>query len=172
MNCRIKGRGVLLMLVFSLQAVADVNHLPVQIQSDSAMANLVQGVAAYSGHVQVTQGTRKLEANHLTLLRASNGAIESIAATGSPAKTEDQPKPNVARAYGEAETIYYYPQDALIKYKKNAKFTQAGNIFEGDEITYNIATQVVSSPKTTAGQGNTTIILPAYSSPLRKETST
>ena len=65
-------------------------------------------------------------------------------------------------AYGQAQTIYYFPEQGLVKYVNDAKFTQGGNVFSGDLITYNTKTEVVSSPKTKKGSGTTTIILPAY----------
>ncbi len=138
------------------------NTLPVTVTSNSATVNLQQGTAVYNGNVQAIQGTRKLQGNTLTIKRGDNGKIQSFLAEGNPAKTQEQPNPTSQVAYGQAQNIYYFPEQGLVKYVDKAQFTQGGNVFSGDVITYNTVTQVVSSPKVAGGSGVTTIILPAY----------
>lgn len=143
--------------------------LPLHVTSREASVNLEQGVATYKGDVVAVQGVRKLNSNTLSVNRDKSGAIDSFVAKGDPAKTEDQPNPKSGMAYGQARSIYYYPGQALVKYVDQARFTQGGNVFEGDELVYNITTQVVESPKVPHGSGTTTIILPPYSE-QKKET--
>ena len=143
-------------------ATASDGRAPIKISSDSATIDLGAGEAIYRGHVVATQGARKLTGNALTVQRGIDGKIKSFKAEGSPAKTQDQPSPSSKMAYGQAQTIYYFPEQGLVKYVDDAKFTQGGNVFSGDLITYNTTTEVVSSPKTQKGSGTTTIILPAY----------
>lgn len=143
-------------------ATSEDNNLPVNISSNSANANLQTGVVVYSGDVIATQGQRKLTGNTLTIMRGSDGKIQSFVAQGNPATTQEIPSQGAQMAHGQAQTIYYFPQQNLVKYVKDAKFTQGGNIFTGDLITYNTQTQIVSSPKTPGNTGTTTIIVPAY----------
>ncbi len=151
------------LMVFAVpSSSANSNNLPISVTSQSATANLQQGTVIYSGSVQAVQGTRKLEGDTLTIQRGPDGNIQSFKAEGNPAKTQEQPSAGGQMAYGQAETIYFLPQQNLVKYLNHAKFTQGGNVFSGDVITYNTVTQVVSSPKVQGGTGVTTIILPAY----------
>jgi lipopolysaccharide export system protein LptA len=139
------------------------NSLPIQVNSNAATVNLQQGVAVYSGNVTAVQGTRKLAGDALTVTRGSDGNLKSMMAQGSPAKTQEKPSPTAKVAYGEADRIYYLPGENLVKYVNHANFTQGGNVFSGDLITYNTVTQVISSPKVPgSGNGTTTIIFPAY----------
>ncbi len=155
--------GSLLLAVAPVYALLSDNTLPIQVTSDSASVDLKQGVAVYSGRVKVVQGHRQLEGDTLTIQRGSDGQIYSFVATGHPAKTQDLPNTGSSLVHGQADTIYYYPGRGLVEYVEKAHFDQAGNIFEGNLITYNLNTQVVSSPQTQTGkQAVTTIILPAY----------
>ena len=163
--------GITLLGVTSLHALVSDNALPINVTSDSASLDLKQGVAVYSGHVKVAQGNRKLNGDTLVIQRAADGQIYSFMATGNPAKTEDLPSVGAAIVHGQAQTIYYYPGKALVEYINKARFDQAGNVFEGNLITYNVNTQVVSSPKTASDQGVTTIILPAYNQQKDKKDS-
>lgn len=160
----------LLILLLSSSAFAapsstpNPNSLPVYVTSDSATADLNAGTLTYDGNFVATQGTRKLTGNTLTVIRGKNNQIQSFVAQGSPAVSQEKPSPTAALATGQAETIYYFPGQNLVKYVKDAKFTQGGNVFTGDMITYNTETQVVSAPKTAAGTRTSTIILPPYNS--------
>ncbi len=137
------------------------NNLLIHVTSKKAVVDGIKGLATYSGDVVAVQGERKLMSKTLTVHRGQNGQIESFVAVGKPAKTQDRPSEKSGMAYGEADTIYYYPGEALVKYVNQARFTQGGNVFMGDELNYNITTQVVSSPKVSQGT-DTTIILPPY----------
>ncbi len=150
-------------------ALISDNTLPINVTSDAASVDLKQGVAVYSGHVKLVQGNRQLTADTLTIQRATNGQIESFVATGNPAKTQDLPTGSGGLVHGQAQMIYYYPGRAMVEYVKQAHFDQAGNVFEGELITYNLNTQVVSSPQTEKGKGVTTIILPAYNQQKAKK---
>lgn len=138
------------------------NNLPINVTSNSFTADLQQGTAVYSGNVQAIQGTRKLEGDTLVIKRGSDGNIQSFMLSGTPAKTQERPSPNAAIAYGQAQHINYFPEQNIVKYIDNAQFTQGGNVFTGDLITYNTITQIVTSPQTQSGKGVTTLILPAY----------
>ncbi len=148
--------------VLPLSALVSDNTLPIKVSSESASLDLKQGVAMYSGHVKVVQGNRLLQGDTLTIQRGSDGQIYSFVAMGHPATTQDLPNIGSSIVHGQAQMIYYYPGRALVEYVNQAHFDQGGNIFEGDLITYNLNTQVVSSPKTARDQRVTTIILPAY----------
>lgn len=150
------------MLAYAAVSTDPSNNLPITVTSQSATANMQQGLVVYSGNVLAVQGTRKLQGDTLTIQRGNNGQIQSFVVQGNPAKTQEQPSPTSQIAYGQAAQIYYFPAQNLVRYVKNARFTQGGNVFSGDVITYNTLTQVVSSPKVPGGTGTTTIILPAY----------
>lgn len=148
---------------FAAAPTANQNSLPITVTSDTATVDLNAGTAVYNGNVIANQGTRKLTGNALTITRGNNGNIQSFMAQGNPATTQEKPSADATIATGQAKTIYYLPEQNLVKYVNQAKFTQGGNVFTGDLITYNTATQIVSAPKTKSGTGTTTIIIPPYS---------
>jgi lipopolysaccharide export system protein LptA len=162
--------GLSVLGMMPLYALVSDDALPINVVSDAASVDLKQGVAVYSGHVKVVQGHRQLMGNTLTIQRAANGQIYSFVAAGNPATTEDLPNQGGNLVHGQAQMIYYYPGRGMIEYIGQAHFDQGGNVFEGDLITYNLNTQVVSSPKAKGGQqAVTTIILPAYNEQKKRD---
>ena len=152
-----------LLILAPLHALVSDDALPINVTSDAASVDLKQGVAVYSGHVKVVQGNRQLTGNTLTIQRGADGQVYSFVAAGNPATTQDLPNKGSSLVHGQAQMIYYYPGRGMVEYVGKAHFDQAGNVFEGDFITYNVNTQIVSSPKASSGQqAVTTIILPAY----------
>lgn len=142
--------------------------MPLDVKSDAAYANLKQGTMLYSGEVRVVHDQKKLEADSL-ILNTQAGHIQNFEAQGHPAKTQDVTSQGGSIAYGEANVIDYYPDQQLVVYKKQAVFKQDGKVFQGNEISYDNRTQIVSSLETASEKSHTKIILPPYSSSFARE---
>lgn len=130
------------------------------INSERLTLDVFENRAIYQGDVYAKQGSRQLWGNKLVIQRSTQGQLESVTTYGAPAKTQSMPKPEGAVAVGQANTIYYFPVQNLVRYQGDVIVKQSGNIFKGEVFDYNTQTQLITGPSTEAEQS--TIILPAY----------
>ena len=130
---------------------------PVQIIADYASFDQKNGVATYTGHVTVTQGSRILHANKLTIHRDKDNRVNLMIATGKPATFKAQDNKDKPPGSGKANTIKYYPQSNKVDLIDNASLTQNGDTVSGSKLTYNFATEELQSKSNQ--QQRTTVIL-------------
>ena len=124
---------------------------PIKIEANQAELNDITGQAAYSGNVIITQGRSKLEAEKVSVETDSNG-IKGFTATTKTGKLVylmqyDAKKETVTHAY--ARIITYNREKNEIHLRKNAKLLQDDNSFQGEEITYNLVSRIVSAEAST-----------------------
>lgn len=151
-----------LCLCFCAQAFATTadNKQPVVITSNSLNGDLNKHLAVFNGNVIATQGTRQLLSNQTYVTFNDSGQIVNIRAVGNPAKSTEVLDDKGNRVFGQALTIEYFPPKSFIEYEQEAILEEHGNIFKGDLITYNITSQVISSPMAQDNKRAATIILP------------
>ena len=117
----------------------------INIHSNQAFLSQKRGQLIYQDHVMMTQGTRRLNANKLTILKNAKGVVSHVSAVGMPAKYQYQQVNNKQYTYIRADTINYNPAKKQFTFIKNVWFDQAGNTFEGDYSTYNTKTKNIRS---------------------------
>ncbi len=156
-----------LSLLFTLVTAQIAFSLPsdsqklLHIHSKTLIVRYGKRQATYQGNVVVTQGSRYLSGNTLTLNQNKQGQVNRILLKGTPAHGHYQPKPNHPDTYSKAMIMLYQPLKNLITLKGNAHITHNGNVFKGPLITYNTQTQILTTPHNQDTRN--TMILQPYS---------
>lgn len=132
-------------------------EMPVHVVADHANYDHSQGIATYTGHVIVDQGSRNLRANKLTIERGNDNRIKVMIATGNPAVFKAQENKNKPQGSGKAKTIKYYPQQNKVDLFDDAALTQNGDTVSGPKLTYNFVTEELQG--NSSKQERTTVIL-------------
>jgi len=121
---------------------------PIYLEADSVELNERSGVSTYSGQVKLTQGTRVLTADKVTVEQTANG--DRVVAEGRPAtfaqRMENRPEP----VEGQARRIEHSSADNRLILTGDAEFTQGGDRFSSNRIEYDTRADVVK-----AGQAST-----------------
>ena len=151
----------LFILIFFFIVSTQIFALPeddqalIYIKSDSFHMENLQGLATYTGHVVVDQGTRHLTANILIIHRNQDGQLDKMTALGTakiPATFKALPKPDNQWVSGHGLKIYFYPLTHDLEINQEAYLTQSGNSFTGEQIFYNTWTEIINSPDSQTGQ--------------------
>lgn len=138
--------AVLTLLLAPLAALSlpDDWQKEMTILSDTAEIDRRAGTVIYQGNVILTQGTLKIEAERLLILRDGD-SLEKAVAEGSPAFYEQQieiGKP-ITKAHGNR--IDYYTAERRITLRGDAELKQDGNLFSGNQITYDMVSETVKA---------------------------
>lgn len=128
-------------LVTGTQAIDLDSTQPIQIESDSAIIDDTQGRSEYSGNVLITQGSTRLEAEHISVSTIDR-SISQIVARGKPARFKQQSTQGDATT-GEAEQITFIASDSVLVFNGAAKLSQTNNSFSGERIEYDIMQKAI-----------------------------
>jgi len=143
-------------VTFNPQALAiDPNRqAAIEIESDQAELDETNGTAIYSGHVIIKQGMSRLEADSVSVT-ATNGRLESIDASGNPARFVDlngAQNQTVRDIRGESERIHYQSETATLTFQGQARLEQDQNSFSGDTIIYDIEARAIKASGDQSGE--------------------
>ena len=119
------------------------------ILSDSAEIDRRAGTVVYEGNVVLTQGTLKIEADRLMILR-NGDTLEKAVAEGDRARYQQQIEVGKPLTAALGNRIDYYTSERRIIITGDAELEQEGNIFSGERITYDMATETVRADGNTA----------------------
>lgn len=159
-NLRLLLIGLLFGIISAAFAVTGDSDQPINIDSENQLLDLPNNVATFTGNVIVTQGTIKITAEKLVVIRPNNDNSKTIIdAWGSPA-TFYQMQDNGKHVQGHAEKMHYELDKEFIELNGNAYLEQLDSNIKGDRITY-----LVKQQKMQAYSSNeervTTILTPA-----------
>lgn len=132
---------------------------PATISADTATLDRTQGIGTYTGHVVIIQGSTRLTADKLIMVRGKDSKIEKAIATGIPAAYQVQPKPNEPLFQATADRIEYYAAKKYVILIGNAKISQGTNSLSGPHIEYDMISGVIKTSPI-KGQRTTIIIHP------------
>lgn len=133
-------------ICFSMQTLALPEDFDQEIivVSDSAYLDRKTGEVIYQGNVELTQGTLKINADKLTVIR-QNERMDRAIAEGKPARYQQQIQPNQPLTFADALKIEYLAEQREALLIGQAKLNQDGNILTGELVRYNMDTEVVSA---------------------------
>lgn len=125
---------------------SDANQ-PISVLADSAEFTPDQGIAIYSGNVEIEQGSLKVEANKVTVYRKTDGEIEKILAEGKDTRVHLQQQPNptdpVVHAY--AMSIVYLAGIQQVELTRQAELENGKDRFSGERIRYHLQTKRIQA---------------------------
>lgn len=129
--------GLLLsILSTSSFALPDDQAQDIKIQADSAFHSEKEGLTIYEGEVILQQGSLKVEADKITAKTDSQGEIQTLTATGKPAKFQQQPALDQDIVYGQANRVSYRLDKDKLVLSGNASIKQGKALLNSDKITY------------------------------------
>ena len=137
-------------LLWSTMVSAAVGNQPVTIEADRATINEKEGVSTYSGHVVLTQGGIKITADSV-IVHQEQGQLTHITALGTPVKYFQQGETPDQDIRGQANTMEYFAAEQRLQLIDNAKLSQGGNSFSGNQIDYDTQREVVTATVSESG---------------------
>jgi len=140
----------LLALVFSAPAIATNNdhEKPIHIEAGKLVIKEKQGISHYSGHVKISQGSRIISGDSVSI-HSENSKISKIIIKGTPASFSQLNELN-EKTQASAEEMVFYVDNEILVMTKNAILQQKGNVFSSEKISYNTADDIMI-----AGDSNT-----------------
>jgi len=136
--------GAGLMLVDGAFALPGDSEQPIHITADRAQISERDGVATYTGNVQLDQGSLHVTADQLTIY-TRDGAVIHITAEGRLAHFQQLPETDAPMVQANARTITYYTDEQKVVLEGEAELKQAEDSFRGEYIEYNIVDKVVNA---------------------------
>lgn len=146
----------LMIIVFcsTVFALPNDSHEKMHITADSTEYNYKTGLATYTGHVQVDQGSTHIAADKLTTKSNLQHKIQEAIAFGEqrPAHYWTLPKSGDPEIHARANIIKFYPIESNVVLEQKVVVTQGENSFQGELILYNTHDQTVFVPASNKGR--------------------
>ncbi len=120
------------------------SDIPITVGADSARLDDGQGIATYTGSVELVQGKTRLTADKVVLYRSADG-LSRIEATGSPAHYQQPVTSGEGETDAKARNITWSATDKQLTFERDAVIEQNGNVFRGDIIHYDTEQRVVTA---------------------------
>ena len=140
---------------------------PIRVNADSARLDDSQGIATYTGAVEMTQGETKLTADKVELYRDETG-VSRIKATGRPAHYRQPAMEGQGETDARARSITWSAAENRLTFEREAVIEQDGNLFRGDIIHYDSANRIVTAegaPDQGEGSGRVEMVIQPRNNP-------
>lgn len=125
-------------------ALPEDSQQEIQISSDSASLDKVQGLIIYTGNVKMKQGTLNIQADKIILTRNNDG-LQKIKALGKPAHYEQVISLQEGKTQASGNTIIYHAASEELVLIDDAELEKQGNLFSGEKIVYLISEQRIKA---------------------------
>ena len=160
--------GLASMITSVAFALPSDRQQPIQLVADKVTYNEKTGLSTYSGNVIIDQGTMRLQANSIVAMSSNDKkGIETITATGSPARFQQKVDTNKGLAKGHADKIVYNAQTGIVTLTGNALLEQDGSSIKGAVLRYSMNKgdiEALGTPNNTGtSKGRVQIVLPPSS---------
>lgn len=133
-------------------ALPEDREQPIRITADSASRFETTGETHYTGNVELTQGSLRINAEQIVVQQQQNGA-GVIVATGSPARLKQTPTEQRGPVSASAERIEYRQDLDTVKLVRNARIEQEGAVVTGAIIDYDVSAQQVKASAAASPEG-------------------
>lgn len=136
---------LLLALATPLANAFDLDsNTPIRVNADNARLDDSQGIATYTGDVEMSQGDIRLSADRVVLHRSDEG-VRRIEANGQPARYQQPAVRGEGQTDARALNIVWSAEDNRVTFEREAVIEQDGNLFRGDVIHYDSVDRVVTA---------------------------
>lgn len=133
----------LLCLAPAAAALDSDRKQPIYIDADRVEIDEAKGLNTYTGSVEVVQGSMQINADKLVIHTADRKPTRYVA-TGVPARYKQKPSPDEGDVVGTAKTIEYRVSEKKLFLRTDAHITRQGDVFQGDQLVYDTARDLVS----------------------------
>ena len=144
---------------------------PIKVTADNARLDDGQGIATYTGTVELEQGNTRLSADRVVLYRTEDG-LSRIEASGTPARYRQPARNGEGETDARALNITWSATDSRLTFEREAIIEQNGNLFRGDVIHYDTAGRVVTAEggaDTGEGSGRVEMVIQPRSADRRTD---
>lgn len=121
--------------------------------ADNLTVDQKNGVATYTGSVEIRQGSLIINADSIIIHTNTEGGVEKMIATGSPAKFQQQPEPEQGVVTAAARKITYTPSNEHLLLVEDASVEQNGAVMSGPHIDYDLVKEVMKAEGNNNGEG-------------------
>lgn len=130
--------------------------------ADNLTVDQKNGIATYTGSVEIRQGSLVINADSIIIHTNSEGGVEKMVATGKPAKFQQQPEESQGVVTASAKQITYTPNNERLLLVEDASVEQNGAVMSGPQIDYDLIKEVMraKSGNTSEGQRIEIVIPP------------
>lgn len=145
-NCRLCGALALAALTVAvwapgLQALPEDATAPINIDADSFSGSLEGGWSTLKRNganpARVSQGSLVIEGVEIRIF-SENGEVQSVIATGNPARFQQQPATDKPVIKGSGMEIRLDNRTRLLSLKEDVELNQNDIIYTGTHIDYNL----------------------------------
>lgn len=146
----------LLSVSFSSQALTGDTEQPINIDSGSQSLDMNTNTVVFSDGVVITQGSIKVNANKVTIVR-QEGKKETLDATGSPVTFEqilDDGKP----VNGKGNSVHYDLNTEFLTLTGKAELKQLDSYIKAEHITYDVKKQQLKATSNGKSRVKTVLI--------------
>ncbi len=143
-TCLLVALSAGLTLADAAFALPGDSEQPIHISADRAQINEREGVATYTGNVQLDQGSLHVNADQL-IIHTRDGQVVYITAQGELAHFQQMPEIDAALVQANARTITYFTDEQKVVLEGEAELKQAEDSFRGEHIEYSIIDRVVNA---------------------------
>ena len=120
---------------------------PINIAADAATVDDKNGITVYSGNVSIDQGSLLITADNVRVITSKNEVIQIIASADAKSKKlvhyQQDSDESAGRVSADAKLITYFLQEERSHLSGNANLNQAGDVFSGDLLYYDIKKGIV-----------------------------
>ena len=132
---------------------------PIQIQADRATIDDTKGLAIYEGHVLITQGSIRIDAEKVTLNYTKKQDIDKVIAEGNPTRFKQTPDGGKEDIKARAMRMEYDALQNVLQLIQEAELQQAKDSFAGQHITYDTHSGIIRADKGNSKDGRITVII-------------
>ena len=139
-----------LILLLPLLSIHQVGALPsdseqlIQFQSDRFEMDEIRRTQTYSGAVEMIQGSMKILADKVIIIREDN-RVARIIATGQPARYSQVARPGEEPIQASARRMEYDVESKNLQLLEEAFIVQKGSSLSGNRINYDVKRALVKA---------------------------
>ena len=149
------------LLCFQLSAFAlpSDRAQPIKIESNRAHRDERRGLTIYEGDVVIIQGTIRIEADKVQIFDR-NSRANKIICLGNPARYQQQTSTRDSLIIARANRIEYAINEEIVTLLQEASIEQNGGTITGENINYNLKTEIVNAQGSQTGKQRIQMIIP------------
>jgi len=137
------------MALSNAKALENDFEQPIYIEADNATFDEKKGESTYTGKVQVTQGSMRLNSDRLVVYTQDQKA-DKIIATGNPVRFRQTPEEGKKEIKGKSQRAEFYATQSRIILLDKAVVWQGKNTTTSDRIEYDYKNAIVKASKKSA----------------------
>jgi len=124
--------------------LASDRNQPIRIESDRLEIDETRRESRYSGHVQMQQGSLRIQADSIRFIFDENNDLIRLEIEGRPARLEQSGDDGLPLT-GQALRIVYHNREAMLELVGEARLQNGSDLIESERIRFNIETSALEA---------------------------